>query len=101
MGRDAALLRSVLWERDEGVAVALEAFTRNSLKVFHCPQEGHLPIHLVLSCPQLSQTYMILSLGIEESEEVKRKRVVLFGQVKSGLSVQRMPEELLTTICPK
>ena len=35
-----------------------------SLNVFHCPQLGHLPIHLALSCPQLLQTYAILSLAI-------------------------------------
>jgi len=31
-----------------------------SLKVFHCPQLGHLPIHFVDSCPQLLQTYAVL-----------------------------------------
>src|SRR5574344_1280057 len=29
---------------------------RIALNVFHCPQLGHLPIHLDDSCPQLSQT---------------------------------------------
>ena len=37
---------------------------RISLKVFHCPQLGHLPIHLADSCPQLLQTYAILSFAI-------------------------------------
>ena len=37
---------------------------RISLKVFHCPHDGHLPIHLADSCPQLSQTYAILSFAI-------------------------------------
>ena len=40
------------------------AAMRISLKVFHCPQLGHLPIHLALSCPQLLQTYAILSFAI-------------------------------------
>lgn len=39
------------------------AAMRISLKVFHCPQLGHLPIHSALSRPQLLQTY-ILSFAI-------------------------------------
>ena len=35
-----------------------------SLKVFHCPQAGHLPIHFADSCPQFSQTYAILSFAM-------------------------------------
>ena len=35
-----------------------------SLKVFHCPHEGHLPIHFADSCPQLEHTYAILSFAI-------------------------------------
>lgn len=38
--------------------------TRISLKVFHCPQLGHLPIHFVDSCPQFEHTYAILSFAI-------------------------------------
>ena len=41
-----------------------ELATLISLNVFHWPQAGHLPIHLADSCPQLSQTYMILSFAI-------------------------------------
>ena len=40
------------------------AGTRNSLKVFHCPHEGHLPSHFWLSCPQLSQTYISVFFAI-------------------------------------
>ena len=42
----------------------VSAAMRISLKVFHCPQLGHLPIHLGESCPQLLQTYAILSFAI-------------------------------------
>jgi len=35
-----------------------------SLKVFHWPHEGHLPIHFADSCPQFEQTYAILSFAI-------------------------------------
>jgi len=40
------------------------AATLISLKVFHCPQAGHFPIHFGDSCPQLEQTYAILSFAI-------------------------------------
>ena len=43
-------------EGDEGMLI--------SLKVFHCPQAGHFPIHFADSCPQFSQTYAILSFAI-------------------------------------
>lgn len=42
----------------------VSADTRSSLKVFHCPQDGHLPIHFADSCPQLLQTYAVLSFAI-------------------------------------
>ena len=45
-------------------ALGADAATLISRKVFHCPQLGHLPIHFVDSCPQLSQTYAILSFAI-------------------------------------
>ena len=45
------------------VPVSLD--TRISLKVFHCPQAGHLPIHLGDSCPQFSQTNIVLSFAME------------------------------------
>jgi len=35
---------------------AVLAATFISLKVFHSPQLGHLPIHFVDSCPQLLHT---------------------------------------------
>jgi len=35
-----------------------------SLNVFHWPQAGHLPIHLGDSCPQLEQTYAVLSFAM-------------------------------------
>jgi hypothetical protein len=35
-----------------------------SLNVFHCPQEGHLPIHLGDSCPQFEHTYAVLSFAM-------------------------------------
>ena len=38
---------------------------RTSLKVFHWPQLGHLPIHLALSCPQFSHTYATFSFAID------------------------------------
>ena len=34
----------------------VSAAMRISLNVFHCPQLGHLPIHLADSCPQLLHT---------------------------------------------
>lgn len=43
-------------EGDEGMLI--------SLKVFHCPQAGHFPIHFADSCPQFSQTYAILSFAM-------------------------------------
>ena len=43
-------------EGDEGTLI--------SLKVFHCPQAGHFPIHFADSCPQFSQTYAILSFAM-------------------------------------
>src|SRR5574344_1831840 len=49
---------------------------RISLKVFHCPQLGHFPIHLDDSCPQLLQTYAILSFAIS-STKVQIKFVFL------------------------
>lgn len=42
----------------------VSADTRISLNVFHCPQEGHLPIHFGDSCPQFEQTYIVLSFAI-------------------------------------
>ena len=44
--------------------LATTGATRISLKVFHCPQLGHLPIHFTDSCPQLSQTYAVLSFAM-------------------------------------
>ena len=41
------------------------AAIRISRNVFHCPQLGHFPIHLVDSCPQFEQTYAVLSFAIE------------------------------------
>ena len=38
--------------------------TRISLKLFHSPQLGQRPIHFKDSCPQLSQTYAVLSFAI-------------------------------------
>ena len=40
------------------------AATLNSLNEFHSPHCGHLPIHLGDSCPQLLQTYIVLSFAI-------------------------------------
>jgi len=48
----------------------VSAETRISLKVFHCPQLGHLPIHLGLSCPQLEQTYAILSFAMAQKYKI-------------------------------
>ena len=50
--------------------------TRISLKVFHCPQAGHLPIHFGDSWPQLEHTYAILSFAISAT------KVILFGELK-------------------
>jgi hypothetical protein len=53
-----------------------EGDTLISLKVFHSPQAGHLPIHFGDSCPQLEQTYAILSFAISAT------KVILFGELK-------------------
>ena len=45
-------------------ACPLSLAMRISLKVFHCPHEGHFPIHFADSCPQLEQTYAILSFAM-------------------------------------
>jgi predicted RNA-binding Zn-ribbon protein involved in translation (DUF1610 family) len=54
----------VLAAADVAVCRALSPAILISLKVFHCPQAGHLPIHLGDSCPQFSQTYAVLSFAI-------------------------------------
>jgi hypothetical protein len=45
-----------------------------SLKVFHCPQEGHFPTHLGDSWPQLEQTYAVLSFAIMLAKVIKKAK---------------------------
>jgi len=49
---------------DLAAMLPVSLLTRISLKVFHCPHAGHLPIHFGDSCPQLEQTYAILSFAM-------------------------------------
>ena len=65
---------------------AVEPLTRNSLNVFHCPQLGHLPIHLVLSCPQLSQTNITLSFAILLS--IVGHEITHYFLLSNGMSVK-------------
>jgi hypothetical protein len=51
-----------------------------SLKVFHCPQLGHFPIHFDDSCPQLEHTYAILSFAITLYFPTKVR--IIFGVTK-------------------
>jgi hypothetical protein len=44
------------------------AATRISLNVFHCPHDGHFPIHFGDSWPQLEHTYAILSFAITSAK---------------------------------
>jgi hypothetical protein len=51
-----------------------ELATLISLKVFHCPQAGHFPIHFGDSWPQLEHTYAILSFAISVA------KIIFFGK---------------------
>jgi hypothetical protein len=64
IGRFVLKAIPVLDAADVAVCRAVSPAIFISLKVFHCPQAGHLPIHLGDSCPQFSQTYAILSFAI-------------------------------------
>src|SRR5579859_495720 len=44
-----------------------------SSRVFHEPQSGHFPIHLLCSLPHCWQTYFVRSLGIKFPEECREK----------------------------
>jgi hypothetical protein len=50
----------------------VSAAMRTSLKVFHCPQAGHFPIHFGDSWPQLEHTYAILSFAIMHAKVRKK-----------------------------
>src|SRR5690242_1562104 len=43
---------------------AFPVVVTSSAKVFHCPHEGHLPVHLALSYPQFWQKKAVLVLLI-------------------------------------
>lgn len=51
-------------------ATGVSFLTTSSEKVFHCPHEGHLPIHFGDSCPQFVHTNTVLSFAIVELDNV-------------------------------
>ena len=72
---DCALFRPLLASPNLGE----ELSTRISLKVFHCPHEGHLPIHFGDSWPQLEHTYAILSFAISSAKITKNLHLCKFS----------------------
>jgi hypothetical protein len=65
-----------------GVNVGVVAATFISLKVFHWPQAGHLPIHFGDSCPQLEHTYAVLSFAIVVKCYSATKLLIIFVVTK-------------------
>ena len=61
-----------------------EFSTRISLKVFHCPHDGHLPIHFGDSWPQLEHTNAILSFAIVGTKVIHFKEIKEIKGVKGS-----------------